>query len=248
MNETYTLTFCDRAENHVGMATVGDMSENGFTYEELKKNYEFLSTYGFKCEFIELGYEAGVLVMRGVVDSLLEKKEGTNELFMEHKSLQPVWDKKAKMRGQVVNKHARHNLIFADFDQNPDYASGNGRIIDFKKVPLTEKIRINLPRLFGKKASQMLAEANYYYDIQKCYIGFHGDTERRRVIGVRLGGTFPLHFQWYKDSKKVGELVTINLNHGDVYVMSEKAVGFDWKKRSILTLRHAAGFPHVLKL
>jgi hypothetical protein len=28
---------------------------------------------------------------------------------------------------------------------------------------------------------------------------------------------------------------------GDVYVMSEKAVGTDWLKKNTLTLRHAAG-------
>ena len=28
---------------------------------------------------------------------------------------------------------------------------------------------------------------------------------------------------------------------GDVYVMTEKAVGSDWKKSTILTLRHSAG-------
>jgi hypothetical protein len=31
------------------------------------------------------------------------------------------------------------------------------------------------------------------------------------------------------------------LNHGDLYVMSEKAVGQDWKRKVIPTLRHAAG-------
>ena len=31
------------------------------------------------------------------------------------------------------------------------------------------------------------------------------------------------------------------LNSGDVYIMSDKAVGFDWKRSSLLTLRHAAG-------
>ena len=31
------------------------------------------------------------------------------------------------------------------------------------------------------------------------------------------------------------------LNHGDLYVMSEKAVGTDWLLKNTLTLRHAAG-------
>lgn len=28
---------------------------------------------------------------------------------------------------------------------------------------------------------------------------------------------------------------------GDIYVMSEKAVGTDWKKKNLYTLRHATG-------
>jgi hypothetical protein len=31
------------------------------------------------------------------------------------------------------------------------------------------------------------------------------------------------------------------LGDGDMYVMSEKAVGFDWLKKKIPTLRHATG-------
>jgi len=37
------------------------------------------------------------------------------------------------------------------------------------------------------------------------------------------------------------------LEDGDMYIMSEKASGFDWKKRSIYTLRHAAGEKYVVK-
>jgi hypothetical protein len=50
-----------------------------------------------------------------------------------------------------------------------------------------------------------------------------------------------LIYQWYKDGVKVGDPIKLLLNHGDVYIMSEKAVGFDWKKQKIYTLRHAAG-------
>jgi hypothetical protein len=31
------------------------------------------------------------------------------------------------------------------------------------------------------------------------------------------------------------------MNPGDVYIMSEKTVGTDWKKKTIPTLRHATG-------
>ena len=38
-----------------------------------------------------------------------------------------------------------------------------------------------------------------------------------------------------------GERMIFQINGGDMYIMSEKAVGNDWKRRSIPTLRHAAG-------
>ena len=86
-----------------------------------------------------------------------------------------------------------------------------------------------------------MLEGNYYYDLKKCGIGFHGDTERRKVVGMRLGCDMNLVFKWYINSKSLGERCELNLKHGDMYVMNEKASGFDWKKRSKLTLRHSAG-------
>ena len=75
----------------------------------------------------------------------------------------------------------------------------------------------------------------------KCGIGYHGDTERRLVVGARFGKPFPLAYRWYKNRQPVGDPISITLGHGDVYVMSAKAVGTDWKRSTILTLRHAAG-------
>ena len=64
------------------------------------------------------------------------------------------------------------------------------------------------------------------------------------VVGVRLGAGadgMPLKFQWYKEGRPLGSEGHIALNAGDVYIMSEKAVGTDWKRKTIHTLRHAAG-------
>mgnify|MGYP001386943899 CR=1 FL=1 len=54
---------------------------------------------------------------------------------------------------------------------------------------------------------------------------------------------FPLSFRWWYNNKSFGETCTLNLNHGDAYIMSEKAVGWDWKnpKKYGVTLRHSAG-------
>jgi hypothetical protein len=61
------------------------------------------------------------------------------------------------------------------------------------------------------------------------------------VIGVRLGDSIPLCFHWYHRNKPIGDKFTINLNHSDLYIMSEKAVGQDWIKSLQITLRHSAG-------
>ena len=51
----------------------------------------------------------------------------------------------------------------------------------------------------------------------------------------------PIHFQRFLRHQTYGDPYVIPLDGGDMYVMSEKAVGADWKSSSILTLRHAVG-------
>lgn len=166
---------------------------------------------------------------------------------MEEQSQLDV-DRRAFMYGRVVNKSARYNLCFAEDSQEPDYERGQGRIIAFDDVPLTKKIRDRLPDFFGPKAQSLMLEGNYYYDVKKCGIGWHGDSERRKVIAIRLGKSIPLHFHWFQNGQSFGERIELTLHHGDMYAMSEKAVGWDWKKRSIPTLRHAAGADKFLRL
>jgi alkylated DNA repair dioxygenase AlkB len=97
-----------------------------------------------------------------------------------------------------------------------------------------------LPTLFGPKSFELKCELNYYYD-DKTGIGFHGDTERNIVVGLRLGQPIPLVFAWFHKTKPISEKITLNLNAGDLYILSHKAVGNDWKKQNLMTLRHAAG-------
>lgn len=240
-----TLTFGECAENHVGMERIGKISDGGFSIEELMAASVKFNNEGFKCELIKLHdpnvcgleeklEEACVLVIRNGVSCFCK----TDELLAEQSSLEP--DKKAFMRGRVVNKRARYNLCFDDKDRDPNYEHGMGTIVSFDRVKNTNLIRNKLRDYFGNKATNLKCEGNYYYDLSKCYIGFHGDTERKLVIGVRLG-EFPLYYRWYRNSDPHGKTIKVDLNHGDIYVMSEKAVGTDWKRRKIFTLRHAAG-------
>jgi hypothetical protein len=62
-------------------------------------------------------------------------------------------------------------------------------------------------------SNELAAEGNYYYDSSKCGIGFHGDSERKKVIALRLsvGKCSPLHFQWFLMGKPVGKRHIIEL-------------------------------------
>lgn len=158
------------------------------------------------------------------------------------------WDKKAKSRGRVINKRARHNLCFADAAQEPNYDEGRGRVVAFNTLAGLSAVRAGLGQLLGSAGSNLVAEGNYYYDRNKCYIGWHGDAERRKVVALRLGAPMSLAYHWHQQSRPVGRLFQVTLNHGDLYVMSEKAVGTDWLKRKTFTLRHAAGDKGVASL
>ena len=237
-NDTITLTFCEIAENHNGMQKIGKETENGFTYNQLHQIEQKLIGKNIKTEMVELGDNACVLILRKpyFVDA--------DNLYTEQKGLK--WDVKAYMRGRVVFKRARYNLCYSDFSQTADYENKKGTVVDFKDLDYLNRLRLLLPEFLGEKAEKLQAEGNLYYD-KKCYIGFHGDTERKIVIGVRLGSTMELYYRWFKDTKPVSEMIEIKLNHGDVYVMSEKAGGGDWKTRKIKTLRHCAGNINVLR-
>ena len=153
------------------------------------------------------------------------------------------WDKKYYdiRRNKVLNKHARHNICFGELNISPNYENKIGRIISFENLKNLNFIREKLPNVIGNKAESLFCEGNRYYDVNKCGIGWHGDSERKKVIGFRLGKEMNLCFHWFFKYKPIGEKKTINLNNGDMYIMSEKAVGYDWKKNNIFTLRHSAG-------
>lgn len=248
MKSTITLTFCDVSENHVGMAQQGQLASSGFNSADLKETKTKFEEKGFKCELINLNDateedvpDASVLVIRRGVEAFTS----ADSLFKEQLNLN--WDKKVFMYGRVVNKNARYNLCYGDKAQEPDYENKKGRIVAWNDIPFTNTIRNGLPSFVGEKAKNMECEGNYYYNIKQCFIGWHGDAERLRVIGVRLGASMPLLFQWYRDSKTIGDQMQINLNHSDIYLMSETATGNNWKKRKIPTLRHAAGLKFSTK-
>ena len=214
--------------------------------------------------------QARVLILRNwgaePVTSKMGKNGWTKKVFKELASRR--WDaeyldpnkyrteikdgEEVKVRGKRMNKRARTNLCFVDGrEQEPAVFEGKGSIYDLKKMEflnkgverLREEIANGLIEIGSKtKVEINVVEGNRYYNLKNTGIGFHGDTERVVVICISIGcDNYPMRWQWFKDGMPLGKSIDITLNNGDVYIMSEKAVGADWKLRSKYTLRHSAG-------
>lgn len=249
MKATITVTFSECVENHKRMQMIGKKAKSGFTCEDLRNYQKIFENIELECEYHDLSInnegceEAAILIVRNVLDSFnIDQNELWDELF----NLE--WDKKALMYGEVRNKNARHNLCFADFNQEPEYKKGKGTVVDFNELSNLNNVRDTLRCFLGEKAKDLYAEGNLYYDHRKCYIGWHGDTERRKVIGLRLGDSFPLCYRWYQNGNFISDVIRFTINGGDMYIMSDKATGNDWNKKKIPTLRHAAGEDKKIKI
>jgi hypothetical protein len=242
-----TITFGDCSENHVGMEKIGDISDIGYTSKDLDKisNYFYdkeidridLTTYLGNNKYI--GKKPELLIIRNAIDN-------HSEIFKELMDLE--WDDKYfdTRRQRVLNKHARTNLCFSNYSQIADYENKKGTIVDFNEVPELNSAKKLL--ISSINDSNLECEGNKYQNINKNGIGWHGDAERKKVIALRLGESMPICFNWFKQSTPLGRTFTTQINSGDVYIMTEKTTGYDWKKRSLYTLRHSAGADKYTKL
>ena len=243
-NQTISITFGDAGENHVGMEMVGKIaSQNtGFTCDELNALCQ-----AYNGEFISLKRNAGIAIFRNFISH-----DDHNTIIEEMTSFE--WDNKYwdARRKRVLNKHARTNVCFLNGIANePNYEEKRGRIVDINTLPTFNRIKNTMESQFSsiignEKINNLICEGNNYYNNKKCGIGFHGDAERRRVIALRIGEPMDMVWQWFQNSTPIGgceegERFEFKLNGGDLYIMSEIAVGTNWKRKLIPTLRHAAG-------
>ena len=243
-NGFLTHTFSECVENHAGMQMLGEKRAAGFAVATLRA----VAARVEGASVVELGGQGGdeacVLVLKGGVNMLLKDPEGADNLLAESVS-KPFDSTFLNVKRKVVQtKHGRYNNCYADAPQNPDIPNGKGTVVAFGDAPVMAKLRAALPEMLGEEAEGLFAETNYYKDVtdKKVGIGWHGDGERRVVIGMRVGPAgLPLRFRWYHRFAPVGQEIVIGLNHGDLYVMSDKATGHDWKSPSKMTLRHGVG-------
>ena len=267
-SEMYTCTFAMSGENHVNNQILGDAT-NTHTLDvqdltsmmdqlnsmETAKSAENGTANVDKTELFNIRALAGLSTHTGVPDAaVLVIKNGvdrmTNGSLDEAKQelLSKKTDKKYRAYGKVLNKKCRHNFMFGEHAQIANYDVGQGTVYPWDSNPVHDSLRKSLALWCKLDEPLLVGEVNHYYDTEKCYIGFHGDSERSLVVGARYGASekMPLLFHCHSDGVPVGDTVRINLNDGDIYIMSKFAVGKDWKKRGSRSMasihwRHAAG-------
>jgi hypothetical protein len=244
---SFTITFGDVAENGPGMKKHGTMKEpgQGFTTYEMLAAKQILEKKGVKCEILDLNdalpkdvkaEDANIMIIRDACAQAYNVDPVA--LREEIKSLH--WDQTKLMRGKEKTSRARRNVCFGPEDIEADIENGQGTVVSWNKVPLLKKIRDTIAQDLGTKAKFLQGEGNFYFHV-KGGIGLHGDSERRIVIAIRLGEPLRFHFQWFHKYLPIGNRITIDdIVEGDMYIMSEKATGWDWRKSSTTTLRHAA--------
>ena len=264
----YAITFGEVSVLHIGGEEIGKMKDHGFSVQELRKIKKKLDKKGVKSELYMLsdelpedlraGNEAATLVIRNAADYILKDPKAADELYEEQKGIE--YDKMFyKTRGGVMNfKQARLNIVFGDEGQQQYLSNYDGEqaantieidendvlysVAPFDELPYLSGIRAGLPKVLGDRAKDLNAEGNYYHKTTSG-IGYHGDAERKIVIGLSLGKSTILRYNWRLPGSSAHPFKDINLvvNHGDIYIMSEKATGNDWNKRSKVRVVHAAG-------
>jgi hypothetical protein len=232
--DVVTITFGDQGENGVGMKKHGNALDKGLSVADVVAIGERVAAAGWQCEYHDLRdlldhsdncSGAGLLVIRNGA-SLLAQGSGGDVDGLLAEMLSAPFDKHKWMWGGVKNSLARWNSVFADEAIAADLINKQGTVNAFASAPILHHIRTALPVVLGhSKLHNLVAELNYYDDKSKCGIRPHGDAERKVVVAIRLGKPFPLYFRWFTGRQAVGQLLKLELRHGDMYIMSDKAVG-----------------------
>ena len=258
------LTFSCFAEGHVGMKIeknqiAKDGKNRALDEFALRDIWSKFPAPQEKKLFLPLRQDVGgrepsayVLVLKDGMKYLGVDKE---KLLYEIQNI-PIADKQMLNTRQkkVMNKHKRHNFNIGDKIISADIANGQSTLYNFNCTFLTQakKLRDAFTDM-GKQhnmetMSDLLAEANVYYadEYKKnnyCGIGYHGDAERPNspVIGCNVGADRYLSFRSFHKSRYYRDEFRIKLEHGDIYFMSEHAVGTHWKKSARVVYRHRAG-------
>ena len=259
LKPTWSLTVGNGGENHTGMEFLGNLRKKGQGWDVDRLLYAkdiLESIFDKNVELFNLNEEClqGVNIPKGskpkdaylmVVRNFLSENVHKNMIkeLGSYKWDRKYWDTR---RQKVLNKLARANVCYGKEGRAANYAEGKGTIIGFDQSPLVGNLLKVVEILMQDNG--LIVEGNQYDNVSKNGIGPHGDTERVCVSCLRVGESMPMKFGMFWNCKLRGKPFETVINGGDLYFMSEEAVGAEWKSRSKWIWRHCAGAPKYLKM
>lgn len=193
--------------------TFGKKAPQGLSSALLRRLRDELSSQGFTCQYMDLVEMSGFDSRIVEPASILIVRDGVSCLGGDTKTL--------------LNEQKYQKKLYP---QQP-------KIVDIGQSEQIALLNRGLVELLGRSAENLEVDTDFSAET----VNFHGDDDRNIVIGVRLGKSRPLQFQWYQNDSAIGLPMEIypELQQGDLYILSEKASGHDWQDPSIPTLCHA---------
>ena len=256
---TWSLTIGNGGENHTGMEFLGNMRKKGQGWDINRLLYAKGIMESIFDKQVDL-FNLNELCLEGVTIPEGQKPKDAYLMVVRgflcdrvHQNMikelgSYVWDRKYwdTRRQKVLNKLARANVCYGKTGRAANYKEGKGTIIGYDQSPLVGKLLQTVEILM--KEQDLIVEGNQYDNVDKNGIGPHGDTERVCVSCLRVGASMPMKFGMFWNCKVRGKPFETVINGGDLYFMSEEAVGAEWKSRSKWIWRHCAGAPKYLKM
>lgn len=217
-------------------------------YENVRQSKMLKKNARYNIEFGDIGQQQGFpsigAVMPDINDPKFEAKVKTyQELvssynLVDPRTMKPFIDpetgkevnpaRKSEWKAYVAKYSPPKPVKYFQKLQEGDCTS---TVKSFSELPLLTIIREELNGL-STKTDHLNAEGNHYYG-PKSNINYHGDGERKIIICLCLGRTTELVYQcrFPEEDAAIKQRLAACLKgeHGDIYIMSEKAGGYDWK-------------------
>jgi len=193
--------------------------------------------------------DACVLLIKGGVRWFMDDPRAADGLFGEQLSL--PYEGKFFDKGRTFTRRSYKTLKFGDapVKRSADYSQPT--VYSFGAVPHLQKFLGSLSKL---KASLCSVRGVEYFvsrrekasdgGMMACAsrLGWHGDHEPK-AVSLSLGHAGILKFSWRLPGTSANfpnSHTEVILEHGDMYLLSEKASGRNWKKRSLLRVVHSS--------
>lgn len=156
----------------------------------------------------------------------------TNDLYQTLLSID--WDKKVLLRNKVVNRVGKYVISINNEAQEPNYEQGQYRVVSYNELEDLKVVKNNLEKI---AKHHLLCRGDYNYNHEKLKLKYQGGKVNNMMC-IHLGDPIQLSYKWFFSNKPVSESTGFTLNHGDLYIMSEKATGHDYKLKKNPILKH----------